>query len=121
AARPSLPLLPFPATTTMRWPYAPPSIRNAVHATAEPARSMSVSTGGAAGASIARISSGVTIGTMFARVAKVLAVVSRDQASLGDDVGDRDEVAVGQRQMPGRHARRLGELGRRSGDRERRR
>ena len=62
AARPSLPLLPLPATTWTVRPYVPPSIRLAAHATAVPARPISTSTGSGAAASTAAISAGVTIG-----------------------------------------------------------
>ena len=62
AARPSAPLLPFPASTTTRRPYPPPRSASAWCATAAPARSMSTSTGSGAAASTAAISSGVRIG-----------------------------------------------------------
>src|SRR4051794_36962356 len=139
AARPSLPLLPLPAMTTTRLPYAPPSMRSAAQATAEPARSINVSTGVVAAASISRICSGVTIGTMTRQrsyVASMAPVADRPpsstchrrvalptttrpslaptttqrgddlrEASLGDDVSDRDQVAVGQREVPCAHSR----------------
>ena len=71
ATRPSAPLLPGPATTTTRRPYEPPNMRNAAHATAEPARSINTFAGvlRVAVASMSRISSGVTIDNMSLSVA----------------------------------------------------
>ena len=66
AARPSAPLLPLPASTVTRRPYPPPSMSSAVRANAAPARSISSSTGSGAAASMAAISSGVTMGIMDA-------------------------------------------------------
>src|ERR687891_1903256 len=64
ASRPSLPLLPLPATTTTRRPYEPPSMASARRASAAPARAISTSTGSGAAASTAAISSGVSTGSM---------------------------------------------------------
>ena len=96
ATRPSAPLLPGPARTVTRRPYVPPSISSATRATALPARSTRTSTGSAAAASIARISSRVTIGITA-------------PPSLGDDVGDGDEIGVSEAEVPVLHAGLAGE------------
>ena len=96
ATRPSAPLLPGPAITTTVRPYAPPSIRSAARPTASPARSISSSTGSGAAASIARISSAVTIGITTPNLGA--AADRRRAASAAEQLGPQlalDELAVG--------------------------
>ena len=102
ATRPSAPLLPLPATTTTRRPYAPPSSRRAARATAAPARSMSTSTGSGASASTAAISSAVRTGIM-----SMITIASADDVRVGDRHPPRGHaLGRGQRRGPARDAQR---------------
>src|SRR5205807_10611040 len=112
ASRPSAPLLPFPATTATRRPYAPPSIATARRATAPPARCTSTSVGSGAAWSMAFISSGVTTGITGAPPAA--AARDRDRCHIGSLADarsqsqcDRDRVGrpvgVGERELPAAH------------------
>src|SRR3954451_22355910 len=89
ATLPSAPLLPFPAITTTRRPYVPPSRPTAAPATAAPARPMSNSTGSGARASTSAISAGVHTGRTSG---------ARPLEGDGDGVGGA--VGVGDRQPP---------------------
>ena len=98
--RPSAPLLPFPATTVTRRPYAPPSTPSAWRATARPARSTSTDSGvpvAIACRSAAAISAGVSTGCISPSAAApelsaplLLPVVGQSNHGLGEELDQTD-------------------------------